>query len=98
MFQGFKKATPYGGARKLRLTLPPVCRVKYHNYGGNEVSPKIRHLQPNFKIRSIKILQGEGKIATHILFSRSSVEQNRIDFCVKLPSKNLNLKKNYLHS
>ena len=26
MFQGFKKATPYGGARKLRLTLPPVCR------------------------------------------------------------------------
>ena len=25
MFQGFKKATPYGGARKLRLTLPPVC-------------------------------------------------------------------------
>ena len=28
MFQGFKKATPYGGARKLRLTLPPVCRVQ----------------------------------------------------------------------
>ena len=27
MFQGFKKATPYGGARKLRLTLPPVRRV-----------------------------------------------------------------------
>ncbi len=27
MFQGSKKATPYGGARKLRLTLPPVCRV-----------------------------------------------------------------------
>ena len=26
MFQGFKKATPYGGANKLRLTLPPVCR------------------------------------------------------------------------
>ena len=26
MFQGFKKATPYEGARKLRLTLPPVCR------------------------------------------------------------------------
>ena len=26
MFQGFKKATPYGGARKLRLTLPPVRR------------------------------------------------------------------------
>ena len=25
MFQGFKKATPYGGARKLRLTPPPVC-------------------------------------------------------------------------
>ena len=25
MFQGFKKAIPYGGARKLRLTLPPVC-------------------------------------------------------------------------
>ena len=24
MFQGFKKATPHGGARKLRLTLPPV--------------------------------------------------------------------------
>ena len=24
MFQGFKKATPYGGARKLRLTQPPV--------------------------------------------------------------------------
>ena len=23
---GFKKSTPYGGARKLRLTLPPVCR------------------------------------------------------------------------
>ena len=29
MFQGFKKATPYGGARKLRLTFPPVCRVWY---------------------------------------------------------------------
>ena len=28
MFQGFKKATPYGGARKLRLTLPPVRRVR----------------------------------------------------------------------
>ena len=27
MFQGFKKATTYGGARKLRLTLPPVRRV-----------------------------------------------------------------------
>ena len=27
MFQGFKKATSYGGARKLRLTQPPVCRV-----------------------------------------------------------------------
>ena len=26
MFQGFKKATPYGGARKLRLTQPPVRR------------------------------------------------------------------------
>ena len=26
MFQGFKKATPYGGARKLRLTPPPVRR------------------------------------------------------------------------
>ena len=29
MFQGFKKATPYGGARKLRLTLPPVRRVEW---------------------------------------------------------------------
>ena len=28
MFQGFKKATPYGGTRKLRLTQPPVRRVK----------------------------------------------------------------------
>ena len=27
MFQGFKKATPYGGTRKLRLTLPPVHRA-----------------------------------------------------------------------
>ena len=27
MFQGFKKATPYGGARKLRLTLPTVRRA-----------------------------------------------------------------------
>ena len=26
MFQGFKKATPYGGTRKLRLALPPVRR------------------------------------------------------------------------
>ena len=25
MFQGFKKATSYGGARKLRLIPPPVC-------------------------------------------------------------------------
>ena len=25
MFQGFKKANPYGGARKLRVTPPPVC-------------------------------------------------------------------------
>ena len=29
MFQGFKKATPYGGTRKLRLTPPSVCSV--HN-------------------------------------------------------------------
>ena len=28
MFQGFKKATPYGGTKKLRLTLPPVRRAK----------------------------------------------------------------------
>ena len=28
MFQEFKKATPYGGARKLRLTLPPAHRVR----------------------------------------------------------------------
>ena len=27
MFQGFKKVTPLGGAKKLRLTLPPVRRV-----------------------------------------------------------------------
>ena len=27
IFQGFKKATPYGGARKLRVTLSPVCRA-----------------------------------------------------------------------
>ena len=27
MFEGFKKATPYGGAKKLRLTLPPVRRA-----------------------------------------------------------------------
>ena len=26
MCQEFQKATPYGGARKLRLNLPPVCR------------------------------------------------------------------------
>ena len=26
MFQGFKKVAPYGGARKLRLTQPPVRR------------------------------------------------------------------------
>ena len=26
MFQGFKKVTPLGGAKKLRLTLPPVRR------------------------------------------------------------------------
>ena len=26
MFQRFKKAIPYGGAKKLRLTLPPVRR------------------------------------------------------------------------
>ena len=27
MFQGFAKANPYVGARKLGLTRPPVCRV-----------------------------------------------------------------------
>ena len=27
MFQGFKKATPYEGAKKLRLTQPPVRRA-----------------------------------------------------------------------
>ena len=26
-FEGFKEATPYGGARKFRLTQPPVRRV-----------------------------------------------------------------------
>ena len=30
MFQGFKKATPYGGARNLRLTQPPVRRVSVY--------------------------------------------------------------------
>ena len=33
MFQGFKKATPYGGARKLRLTLPPVRCVNVVQVG-----------------------------------------------------------------
>ena len=28
MFQGFKKVTPLGGAKKLRLTPPPVLRVR----------------------------------------------------------------------
>ena len=28
MFQGFKKVTPFGRAKKLRLTLPPVRRAK----------------------------------------------------------------------
>ena len=42
MFQGFKKATPYGGAKKLRLTLPPVRRVEVssikdvHTPGGGD--------------------------------------------------------------
>ena len=33
MFQGFQKATPYGGVRKLRLTLPPVRRVEIYEKG-----------------------------------------------------------------
>ena len=40
MFQGFKKATPYGGARKLRLTQPPVRRVSVYN-----ISKKLFHYQ-----------------------------------------------------
>ena len=31
MFQGFKKVTPLGGAKKLRLTLPPVRRVAIYD-------------------------------------------------------------------
>ena len=40
MFQGFKKATPYGGTRKLRLTLPPECR---------ELKDTITQLRQTFK-------------------------------------------------
>ena len=32
MFQGFKNTTPYGGTRKLRLTLPPVCCENETNF------------------------------------------------------------------
>ena len=35
MFQGFKKVTLLGGAKKLRLTLPPVRHVDIMSRCGN---------------------------------------------------------------
>ena len=45
MFQGFKKATPYGGARKLRLTHPPVRREEQLIFG-----PSFEYFDGNFGI------------------------------------------------
>ena len=37
MFQGIKKVTPLGGAKKLRLTLPPVRRVHSYVLGASSI-------------------------------------------------------------
>ena len=46
MFQGFKKATPYGGARKLRLTQPPVRRsyVSYPKEAREQLFSAVSHV------------------------------------------------------
>ena len=59
MFQGFKKATPYGGAKKLRLTLPPVRRAT-EIILKNELSKSYYRMQGNlivFKSQWLDIRQ-----------------------------------------
>ena len=43
-FKDSKKAIPYGGARKLRLTLPPVCREKGKKHEDVDLSPAEKEL------------------------------------------------------
>ena len=54
MFQGFKKADPYVGARKLRLTRPPVRRDSRKIGYEVDISPKCDTKKTSYFLDLIK--------------------------------------------
>ena len=62
MFQGFKKRTPHGGARKLRLNLPPVRRVNPSEiFGQSKISDILLSVLPYLAFSDGYLIKMESK-------------------------------------